>query len=126
MALILLVCATACTPASQTGTTTSIPVGGTVSASPVCPIVRNPPDPACSPRPVRGAVIVVLGENGREVTRGTSGADGGFRLNLPPGTYRVVPQPVEGLIGAPSATDLAVEAGSQPPDLVIVYDTGIR
>jgi hypothetical protein len=126
VALLVLVLMAACTPGLRGPASASIPVPGKVSASPTCPVVRNPPDPACSPRPVPGAVIVVLDGTGSEVARATSGPDGGFLLHLPSGTYQVVPQPVNGFVAAPSASDLTLDAGSQPPPLDIVYDTGIR
>ena len=57
--------------------------------------------------PSMRSVLVVRGANGDEVTRVTSDADGAFRVDLPPGRYAVVPQPVDGLLG--SRPDRAVE-----------------
>ena len=100
-------------------------VRGTVTAGPTCPVVTDPPDPACADRPVGGAVLVVYGANGAEVDRVTSDADGGFALELVPGSYRLVPQPVEGLMGTAEAVEFTVEYGAVQ-ELSVVYDTGIR
>ena len=48
--------------------------------------------PAPTPRPLANAVITVQPQGGgTEITRTLSGADGAFKIALPPGTYRVVP-----------------------------------
>jgi hypothetical protein len=73
---------------------------------------------------VASAVIVVLAAGGREVIRVTSAADGAFRIALPPGRYRLVPQPVEGLMGTAPEQELVV--GDAMSLLTITYDTGIR
>lgn len=101
-------------------------VRGTVSAGPTCPVERDPPDPACAARPVAGAVLVFTDVNGVEVARATSAADGTFMLELAPGAYRLVAEPVEGLMGTPEPMDLEVVAGGPLTELQLSYDTGIR
>jgi hypothetical protein len=103
-----------------------IGVGGIVVAGPTCPVVTDPPDPDCADRPVAGAVLVVVDANGEEAARITSAADGTFSVALAPGRYRIVPQPVEGLMGTASELDVTVEVGEAPGELTIAYDTGIR
>lgn len=101
-------------------------VSGTVVAGPTCPVVTDPPDPACADRPVEGAVLVVTTLDGAEVARTTSDADGRFSLILAPGAYRLVPQPVEGLMGTAEPIGFAVEFGTPVLELGVGYDTGIR
>jgi hypothetical protein len=101
-------------------------VFGTVTAGPTCPVVTDPPDPSCADRPVEGAVLVVTTLAGVEVDRTTSDAEGRFALSLPPGTYRLDPQPVEGLMGTAAPVEFTVEPGAPVLALVIGYDTGIR
>jgi len=101
-------------------------VSGTVTAGPTCPVVTDPPDPSCADRPVEGAVLVVTTLAGVEVGRTTSGGEGRFALSLAPGTYRLEPQPVEGLMGTAAPVEFTVEPGAPALDLVIGYDTGIR
>ena len=50
-------------------------IRGTALAGPICPVEKIPPDPACAPRPVAGAVVVVRDASGAEVARTTTGAD---------------------------------------------------
>jgi hypothetical protein len=101
-------------------------VRGTVSAGPTCPVERDPPDPACAPRLVAGAVLVVTDAAGTEVARATSAEDGTFSIDLGPGAYRLTAQPVEGLMGTPEPMDFEVEAGGPMTELQVSYDTGIR
>jgi hypothetical protein len=101
-------------------------VSGMVTAGPICPVVTDPPDPSCADRPVEGAVLVVTTLTGVEVDRTTSDAKGRFALSLAPGTYRLEPQPVEGLMGTAAPVEFTVEPGAPALDLAIGYDTGIR
>lgn len=101
-------------------------VSGTVTAGPTCPVVTDPPDPSCADRPVEGAVLVVTTLDRVELDRTTSDANGRFALSLPTGTYRLEPQPVEGLMGTAEPVEFSVEPGAPALDLVIGYDTGIR
>ena len=55
----------------------------------------------------------------------TTGADGRFTVALPPGTYRLQPQPVEGLMGTAPEVIFTVSSG-EPADVTVSYDTGIR
>ena len=100
---------------------------GVATASPVCPVQRNPPDPACAPRPVVGATIAVLDPGGREVASATTGADGTYRVAVPAGSLRVEAAPVVGLMRAPAPVDVVVPAGPSAWLRVdLTYDTGIR
>ncbi len=101
-------------------------VRGTVVAGPTCPVVTDPPDPSCAERPVEGAVLVVTTMAGIEVDRATSDAEGAFGIALAPGAYRLVPQPVEGLMGTAEPQEFSVEWGILIPELIVAYDTGIR
>jgi hypothetical protein len=125
MSLVLLVIAVllgGCSPASGP----TYPVGGRAVAGPVCPVERIPPDPACAPRPVSGAVMVITGDGGREVTRASTDADGRWRAELLAGSYTLTPQPVDGLMGTPGPIEFTVTASGSPGDLDVAYDTGIR
>lgn len=101
-------------------------IRGVVIAGPTCPVVSDPPDPDCADRPVAGAVLLILNDAGEEVARITSAEDGSFAVPLAPGLYRVVPQPVEGLMGIAEELEVVVAVGEPAGDLTIAYDTGIR
>ena len=115
----------ACTPTVATQT-----VSGLAMAGPTCPVVTDPPDPACDDRPVAGARIVVLDVDvdvdGDEVAVAVTGEDGTFSVELAPGSYQLVAQPMEGLLGTPAPVSVMVVDGVNPEPITLVYDTGIR
>jgi hypothetical protein len=101
-------------------------VRGRVVAGPTCPVETIPPQPGCEAQPVDGAVLLIVDADGKEVARATSTANGSFERALAPGAYRVVPQPVAGLMGTASESSFTVELGDPWIELTIDYDTGIR
>jgi len=111
-----------CAPPPEPLTT----VRGVAVAGPTCPVVTDPPDPACDDRPVAGAVIVVLDATGAEVSSVVTEEDGSFSVALPPGSYQLVPQAVEGLMGTAAPMAVEVGGGTGPGLVTLSYDTGIR
>lgn len=117
-------------PASS-GAGSTVPAGsatitGTVTAGPVCPVERNPPDLACAPRPVEGATIIAIGAGGARVAEATSSANGSYRLVLArPGTVTVSALPVKGLMRQPAPVTITI-AGGETRTVDLQYDTGIR
>ncbi|MEO8247623.1 MAG: hypothetical protein ABI622_10955 [Chloroflexota bacterium] len=117
--LLILGSLCACAPAEP-----MVVVPVTVVAGPTCPVISDPPDPACDDRPVDGAELLVMGANGQQVAAVRSDARGRADLHLAIGSYTVRPQPVEGLMG--TAAQVALVVSASPEALVISYDTGIR
>lgn len=101
-------------------------VTGRVTAGPTCPAMTASPDPDCADRPVPRALLIVRDASGAEVARTRSGPDGRFEISLPPGTYRLIPQAVDGLLGTAPERALLLGSGATPEVLAIGYDTGIR
>ena len=60
---------------------------GTVLLGPTCPVMRNPPDPACADKPYQTTITVSRAGRTAVFASGTSAADGTFHLSLPPGDY---------------------------------------
>jgi hypothetical protein len=117
---LLVITLVACTPAPD-ATLQVVAVAG-----PTCPVVSDPADPACADRPVEGAQLVVLGEDGEEIARAMTDADGRASIGLPAGRFTVVPQPAQGLMGTAPPAEILIVPGDDPERLVVAYDTGIR
>jgi hypothetical protein len=100
-------------------------IGGVAVAGPVCPVETVPPDPACAPRPVANATLVIRDAGGSEVARVVTAVDGSFFVELPAGEYLVEPQPVEGLLGTAGSQSVSVVDGSAAT-IQLDFDTGIR
>jgi hypothetical protein len=97
---------------------------GTVTAGPTCPVLQNPPDPACANRPVADARIIVFDMSGKKVAHTSTSEGGMFSLTLAPGSYEVVAEPVPGLMGLPSP--VAIDVFDEFLTIELEYDTGIR
>jgi hypothetical protein len=125
--IVFVVVLGGCSAGASSSTAGLVAVRGTATAGPTCPVER-PGDSSCAPRPVAGATIVVQTGAGAEITRLKTAADGTFSIDLAAGDYRLVPQPVEGLLGTADQVTVTVPAGGSPApgEILIRYDTGIR
>jgi hypothetical protein len=107
------------------GTADHVTLRASLTAGPVCPVERDPPDPACAPRPVANVEIAVYDVSGVVVARAISGEDGVATLQLPAGAYYVVAPPVQGFMREVQPLAFAGVGGDRV-GLVFAYDTGIR
>lgn len=119
-ALLGAACSPAAAPAPP-GTGLAI----TAAAGPVCPVEKIPPDPACAPRPVAGATVLVVDGGGNTVARVLTDERGTAVASLPAGNYVVRPQPVVGLMGTAAEQAVTIVDGALTP-VLLAYDTGIR
>ena len=94
-------------------------------ASPICPVETDPPTLGCVPQPVIGATIIATDTQGNEVASGVTSGDGLVIISLPPGSYTLVPQPVEGFLGTAPTVEIVV-TDAVPLQVQVNYDTGIR
>ncbi len=100
-------------------------IRGTVVLGPTCPGGAEPgandPVPCLTPY---AASLVVLDSESAPVAWITSGGDGSFQVNLPPGEYVVTP--ATGADTYPIAQPVSVSVSTGYADVAINYDTGIR
>ena len=102
-------------------------VTGIVTAGPVCPVERNPPDPSCAPRPLVGAVIEALDAGGHAVARATAAVDGSYVLTVgETGTFAITAQPMPGFMRAPEPVTVTLAVPGATERIDLEYDTGIR
>jgi hypothetical protein len=96
-------------------------------AGPVCPVEKQPPDPACAARPGPGGTGRLSPAGGREVLlgRGVTDARGVVTFDIAGGPYLVTGMPVPGLMGGQVEVPATVVAG-RIASVVLEYDTGIR
>ncbi|MEX0863245.1 MAG: carboxypeptidase-like regulatory domain-containing protein [Acidimicrobiia bacterium] len=108
------------------GTNTTLVMGsvsGVALAGPTCPVETE--DEPCPDRPVEGATVRVETPEGDEVALTTTDREGRYSFDIPAGSYRIVAQPHEGLMGTPETVEVTLGAGvTLTVDLL--YDTGIR
>ena len=126
IAVVLTACgSTADNGNGNGGSVERFAVSGVALSGPHCPVVQNPPDPQCADRPVADAEIVITNATGDRVDSVRTDADGRFTIPLPAGDYTFTPQPVDGLMGTPSAQSFNAAVASAIT-LSFDYDTGIR
>lgn len=94
----------------------------TVTAGPTCPVQRAG-DPACAPRPVKGARLSLDGASDMTLTTDANGT--ARETMVPVGAYRLVAQPVNGLMGTPAPLELVITR-RDATHVTLSYDTGIR
>jgi Carboxypeptidase regulatory-like domain len=123
LAFAIALVAAACGGGSATPPSVTTGIAGTATAGPVCPVER-PGDPACAPRPVAGAVVIIRAADGEEIARATTDEEGRYDVAIPPGRYTVEGASVEGLMGNPVEVD--VDVGDARAIVDLQYDTGIR
>jgi hypothetical protein len=106
------------TPPAGTGVT------GVTVVDAGCPVSR--PDPVCADRPIAARLTIVDVRSGAPVATVTTGADGVFRVALPPGTYELRPANLTGAaLPRPIPVTVVVPAGRYVTANVR-FDTGIR
>ncbi|HVQ22082.1 MAG TPA: hypothetical protein VMT36_02320, partial [Candidatus Saccharimonadia bacterium] len=80
----------ACGPSSA-----SVPPGtgihGTVTLGPTCPVEKVGEPPCVTP--YAATLVITSAEDDSVVARVSSGPDGAFSVDVPPGDYVIVPQP---------------------------------
>jgi len=99
-------------------------VHGHVKSGPTTPVFR-PDDPACADRFVAGTILRLERLDGPSEESLFSDSEGQFGKSVPAGRYRLVPQPVKGLVGTAAPIEFTLRENGDL-DLTFSYDTGIR
>jgi hypothetical protein len=107
--------------------TESIPpntgIKGTVSLGPTCPVEQVGQPPCVTP--YAATLAITSAEDDSVVARVSSGPDGVFTVDLPPGDYVIVPEPGGDPFPVGQPVEVTVEAGSYA-QVEVAYDSGIR
>lgn len=100
-------------------------IAGRVLLGPTCPVERIPPDPQCAPKPYPTSIGIFVAGNPAAVYRTiTTDAQAAFRIELPPGTYTLVPR--GGAVLPRCGGQEAVVTAGRFTDVSLSCDTGIR
>ncbi|MFL5710964.1 MAG: carboxypeptidase-like regulatory domain-containing protein [Chloroflexota bacterium] len=107
------------------GTSSDTGIRVTAVAGPVCPVEKVPPDPACAPKPVSNATILIGDAAGHEQAMVVTDAGGQAFAGLAPGVYTVTAQGAAGFMNGPEPQQITVDDGNVT-EVTLTYDTGIR
>ena len=97
----------------------------TAVAGPTCPVEKVPPDPACAPKPVSNATILIGDAAGHEQGMVVTDQTGQTFAGLAPGIYTVTAQGAAGFMSGPEPQQVTVDDG-RVTEVTLTYDTGIR
>jgi len=97
----------------------------TALAGPTCPVETVPPDPACAPKPVPNATVVIADAAGTIQQKVVLDAAGQAFVALAPGGYVLTAEGLAGFMGGPEAQRVTVEDG-RVAEVMLMFDTGIR
>jgi len=102
---------------------------GIISIGPLCPVEKDPPDPACLPtyETYKAYPVTIWTSDGRrKIAQLDPAIDGSYNLELNPGKYLVILGTGQNSIGS-SNLPSKVEIRSQSETILnINIDTGIR
>ncbi|GBC84351.1 hypothetical protein HRbin11_00776 [bacterium HR11] len=121
---VVLLAAPACPVRLNSPGTPDSGLTGRIFIGPTCPGPVRADDPACQDKPYSATVRVLTEDDLREVVRFTADAEGRFRVPLPPGRYRLVPES-QGRYPRAEPQTVTVRPGEWTY-VEIHYDSGIR
>lgn len=92
---------------------------------PLCPVMKNQPEPDCMDKPLATTLMLLNANSRTEISVFTSGADGIFSLQAPPGSY-VVSQKENTPQLPRCSSDVFTVTASKTTTTTVSCDTGIR
>ena len=122
MLVAVTVCLAACGP-STASAPPNTGIRGIVTLGPTCP-VEQVGEPPCV-TPYAATLVITSADDDSVVARVSSGPDGAFTLDLPPGDYVIVPEPGGDPFPLGQPVEVTVEAGAYT-EIEVAYDSGIR
>lgn len=101
-------------------------ITGSVLLGPICPVMRNPPDPQCADKPYAVRLIIAPEGSPGAMKEFSSDANGKFNLSLTPGIYEIQQAPTRSILPRCAAKS-AIEVATNTYTKTTIYcDTGIR
>ena len=102
---------------------------GVISIGPLCPVEKDPPDPACLPtyETYKAYPVSIWSSNGRrKIAQLNPALNGSYYLELSPGKYSVILGTGQNSIGSSNLPAEVVIRSQSETILNINIDTGIR
>lgn len=64
-------------------------ISGTVIIGPMCPVMRDPPDPKCADKPYKTQLVITAKDSSQVIKEFSSDENGKFSVELAPGEYLI-------------------------------------
>jgi hypothetical protein len=95
-----------------------------VLLSPICPVERNPPDPACAPKPYETEITILDAQTNSPYKNYETDSSGKLTFSIDPGKYVLR---AKSTAPFPYCTDLKIVVTTNKTQSVVINcDTGIR
>jgi hypothetical protein len=101
-------------------------IRGTVMLGPTCPVMRNPPDPACADKGYAAKFDVTNVSGTKVIKEFSSKSDGTFSVDVPAGDYAIRPVAGTSMLPRCSTLDSVTVKSNAYSSVSISCDTGIR
>jgi hypothetical protein len=101
-------------------------ISGTVSLGPTCPVMHNPPDPACEDKPYTAEFVATLQGSLHTTKDFSSDSNGKFSVTLPPGNYLITKKSSQNMLPRCTSTGSITVIANIFTDISLSCDTGIR
>ncbi|MDP3958204.1 MAG: hypothetical protein Q8Q36_01925 [bacterium] len=124
--LLLLLGASLWTSQRGPGPSLSGTINGTVLLGPICPVMRVPPEPGCDDRPYGAQLVLTTNDGARVVKTFSSGEDGKFSIEAPPGEYAIRSAAATNLHPYCASRETIRVSQGAATETIIYCDTGIR
>ncbi len=100
-------------------------IKGNVLLGPICPVMRDPPDPQCADKPYAASLVLTTPDGVRVVKTFSSDDAGEFNVEVPPGGYVIRSAAASNIRPCSSRESVVVQAGTYT-QTIVYCDTGIR
>lgn len=101
-------------------------IRGTVLLGPICPVVKDPPDPDCSDKPYATNLVLTTADQSRVIAEFSSNTYGKFEIKIQPGEYAIRSAVAANILPYCSTNDtIGVDTNSYA-ETIVYCDTGIR
>jgi hypothetical protein len=111
---------------TNAGTVSGSGIEGIVLLGPTCPVEKNPPEPQCADKPYKTNLDITSVSGTQIVKEFSSGANGKFKIDLPPGEYAIQSAASSNALFPRCATSAVTVAAGSYTNITINCDTGIR
>lgn len=101
-------------------------ISGVVLLGPTCPVMRNPPDPACADRLYATNLILTTKDSSQAIKEFRSDANGNFMVEIAPGDYMIQKAPSTNMLPRCSSNEIIQVVSDQFASTTIFCDSGIR
>ncbi|OHA57014.1 MAG: hypothetical protein A2114_01255 [Candidatus Vogelbacteria bacterium GWA1_51_14] len=101
-------------------------IQGSVSLGPICPVVSDPPDPACADKPYATRLALTTADQARVIKEFDSDAAGRFRVEAPPGEYAIRSAVAANILPYCQNVGPIKLAVNDYVEVAVTCDTGIR